>query len=153
MKRATRPFYVVKTSPIHGRGVFAARDIRKGVRIIEYTGERVSQEEANSRYGDDDSDRPHVVLFTVDDDTVIDAAVGGNEARFINHSCTPNCEAVEDGGRIYIEATRTIRQGQELFYDYKMQHEDHAEEETRQRYACGCGTTACRGTMLDISRD
>lgn len=151
MKRTRTPLIEVRVSPVHGRGVFALRTIRKGTRIIEYQGERISQEEGNRRYGDDDSDRPHVVLFTVDDDTVIDAAVNGNDARFINHACAPNCEAVDDGGRIFIEAIRTLRAGDELSYDYKMQHEDHADETTRKRYACRCGAPECRSTMLDIS--
>ena len=150
MKRPHKTLIEVRESPIHGRGVYAAIRIRKGARIIEYVGERISQEEGNRRYGDDDTDRPHVVLFTVDDDTVIDAAVGGNEARFINHSCDPNCEAVEDGGRIFIEALRAIEPGQELSYDYKMSHEDYLEEETRERYACRCGARTCRATMLDL---
>lgn len=150
MKKPLKTLIEVRESPVHGRGVYAAIRIRKGARVIEYVGERISQEEGNRRYADDDSDRPHVVLFTVDDDTVIDAAVGGNEARFINHSCNPNCEAVEDGGRIYIEAIRAIASGQELFYDYKMTHEDYDDEETQQRYACRCSTKACRGTMLDL---
>lgn len=150
MKRPHKTLIEVRESPVHGRGVYATLRIRKGARIIEYVGERISQEEGNRRYGDDDADRPHVLLFTVDDDTVIDAAVGGNEARFINHSCNPNCEAVEDGGRIFIEAIRAITPGQELFYDYKMTHEDYEDEETQRRYACRCGAKNCRATMLDL---
>src|SRR5262249_60635006 len=97
------------SSSIHGQGVFALRPIRKGTRLIEYVGERITPEAADLRYNDDEMDIPHTFLFTVDKHTVIDAAVGGNEARFINHSCSPNCEPADDGGRIFIEAIRNIK--------------------------------------------
>ena len=76
-----KPFFEIRPSPIHGRGAFATRRIRKGTRIIEYTGERLTPLEADARYDDDRSEHPHVLLFTVDRRTVIDAGVGGNEAR------------------------------------------------------------------------
>ena len=88
------PCFDIRPSPIHGRGAFATRRIRKGTRIIEYTGERLTPSAADARYHDDRSAHPHVLLFTVDRRTVIDAGVGGNEARYFNHSCEPNCEAV-----------------------------------------------------------
>ena len=143
----TLPFEV-RTSSIHGRGVFALRRIHKGTRLIEYVGERISPEEADRRYDDDALDIPHTFLFTVDKHTVIDAAVDGNEARFINHSCDPNCEAVDDAGRIFIEAIRRIRPGEELTYDYHLERDGRWRKEWAERYACRCGASDCRGTLL-----
>ncbi len=140
--------FEVRSSSIHGRGVFALRRIRKGTRLIEYVGERISPEEADRRYDDDALDIPHTFLFTVDKRTVIDAAVDGNDARFINHSCNPNCEAVDDAGRIFIEAIRTIRLGEELTYDYHLERDGRWRKEWDQRYACRCGAPNCRGTLL-----
>ena len=140
--------FELRSSPIHGRGAFALRRIRKGTRLIEYIGERISPEEADRRYDDDTMDRPHTFLFTVDAHTVIDAAVGGNEARYINHSCDPNCEAVDDDGRIFIEAVRNIRPGQELAYDYHLERDGRWRKEWAERYACRCGAPNCRGTLL-----
>ena len=141
-------YFEVRASPIQGRGAFALRRIRKGTRLIEYTGERVSNDEADRRYDDDAMEHPHTFLFTVDAHTIIDAAVDGNDARFINHSCDPNCEAVDDGGRIFIEALRNIRPGEELTYDYQLERAGHWRKEWVERYACRCGAAGCRGTLL-----
>ena len=137
----------VRTSVIHGRGVFARRAIPKGTRIVEYVGERISTQEADARYDDDAMERAHTFLFTVDEDTVIDGARGGNEARFINHSCEPNCEAVNEDGRIYVEALRPIAPGDELTYDYNLERGELTPG-WRERYACSCGAPSCRGTLL-----
>jgi SET domain-containing protein len=147
-KRPTRPYFELRPSPIQGRGAFAVRMIRKGTRIIEYTGERISQEEADRRYDDQKMEHHHTFLFTLDDDTVVDAAVGGNDARFINHSCDPNCEAVIEDRRIYIEATRTIYPGEELVYDYQYERTDETTEADEKLYVCTCGAPNCRGTIL-----
>ncbi len=143
-----QPSLEVRRSPIAGFGVFATRRIRKGTRIVEYAGERITPHEADVRYDDDESAHPHVVLFTVDRRTVIDAAVGGNESRYINHSCAPNCETVTEAGRVYIEALRTIAAGEELTYDYRLQRPGPPRPEWTARYACRCGAAGCRGTML-----
>jgi SET domain-containing protein len=140
--------FEIRRSPIQGVGAFAVRRIRKGARVIEYTGERISPEEADRRYDDDAMERHHTFLFTVDDDTVVDAAVGGNDARFINHSCDPNCEAVIEDGRIWIEAIRTIEPGQELVYDYQYERSGPFRAAWRELYACHCGAPSCRGTIL-----
>src|SRR6266568_3467121 len=141
-------YFEIRESAIQGRGGFAVRRIRKGTRIIEYTGERVSNDEADRRYDDDAMEHPHTFLFTVDAHTIIDAAAGGNDARFINHSCDPNCEAVDDGGRIFIEALRNIRPGEELTYDYQLERLGHWRKEWAERYTCRCGAANCRGTLL-----
>ena len=143
-----RPCFDIRPSPIHGRGAFATRRIRKGTRIIEYTGERLTPSAADARYDDDHSEHPHVLLFTVDRRTVIDAGVGGNEARYFNHSCDPNCEAVIEQRRVYLEALRTIAAGEELTYDYQLERGRWPPAEWEQRYACRCGAATCRGTML-----
>jgi SET domain-containing protein len=138
---------VVRRSPIAGKGAFARRPIPKGTRIIEYVGERISHAEADRRYPED-GEHPHVLLFIVDRRTVIDAGVGGNAARFINHSCDPNCEAVIEDGRVFIEAIRDIAAGEELTYDYHLTRDDAEGPEIERLYPCHCGAPNCRGTML-----
>src|SRR6187549_2173627 len=136
-------------SGIHGHGVYATRAIKKGTRIIEYLGERITHAEADRRYerkGDDDG---HTFLFIASKRTVIDAGVNGNEARFINHSCDPNCETVIEDGRVFIESIRRIKPGEELGYDYQLTWESTDDPVELSLYACRCGTKRCRGTMLD----
>ena len=143
-----QPRIKVRNSRIHGRGVFAARRIRKGTRIIEYLGERLSHQAAYERYEDSDPNENHTFLFIVDKKTVIDAGVGGNDARFINHSCDGNCESVIEKGRGWIEAARTIQPGEELGYDYEIGREPDDPENVDEIFACRCGSPKCRGTML-----
>lgn len=134
----------VRSSSVHGRGVYATKAIRKGRRIIEYTGERVSWEEAPN-----DPDDPHTFNFGLENGDVINPEVGGNEARWINHSCDPNCEAIEEDDRIFIYAMRNIRPGEELFYDYALELDEPITKELREEFACHCGSAKCRGTMLE----
>jgi SET domain-containing protein len=143
------PLFVVRRSRIHGNGVYAARRIRKGTRIVEYVGERISHEAADARYEAKGQDDGHTFLFVVSDGLVIDAGVGGNEARFINHSCDPNCETVIEGGRVFIEALRDIRKGEELGYEYGLTWESNDDPDELANYACRCGAAKCRGSMLD----
>jgi uncharacterized protein len=140
--------FEVRNSSIHGFGGFATQRIRKGTRIIEYIGERITSEEADRRYDDDKSEHPHVLLFVVDKHTTIDAAVDGNDARFINHSCEPNCRAVLDKKHIYIEAIKTIAEGEELTYDYNLTRDGKEDAAAEEQYACHCSAKTCRGTML-----
>lgn len=147
-KTTTTPLIEVRDSPIHGRGVFALRRIRKGQRIIEYTGEHISPAVADVRYDDDRVDHPHVLLFIIDKNSVIDGGVGGSDARFINHSCNPNCEALDDGGRIFIEAMRAIKPGEEITYDYGLDRPGRYSRKMMEKYHCLCGAPNCRGTML-----
>ncbi|HET7551406.1 MAG TPA: SET domain-containing protein-lysine N-methyltransferase [Gemmatimonadaceae bacterium] len=148
MPTASQSFFEIRSSPIQGRGAFATRRIRKGTRLIEYVGERISHAEADRRYDDDGMKRHHTFLFTLNNRTVIDAGVDGNEARFINHSCSPNCEAVIDSGHIYIESIKTIEPGAELVYDYQYERAPDADESDEARYPCRCGSPNCRGTIL-----
>ena len=146
---AKTPLYVVRRSRIHGNGVYAARRIRKGTRIVEYLGDRISHAQADARYEAKGQDDGHTFLFVAGDNVVIDAGVGGNEARFINHSCDPNCETVIEDERVFIEAIRTIRPGEELGYQYGLTWESTDDPDELANYACRCGAAKCRGTMLD----
>ena len=119
---------------------------------MEYTGERVTHAEADARYDDTASARHHTFLLTIDAKTVIDAAVGGSSARYLNHSCEPNCRQVVEGDRVFIDAARGIKKGEELTYDYALGREGGADEEARARYACRCGARRCRGTLLSQRR-
>ena len=147
-KNAAKKLYVVRWSKIHGRGVFAATDIAKGDRIIEYKGKRISYKLACKLYPDVDGKPTHTFLFEIDDDTVIDAAQGGNAARWINHSCEPNCEAIDEDGRIYIEAIRKIKEGEELGYNYGITLDERHTKAEKKRWPCYCGKKSCRGTLL-----
>ncbi|MGE5306234.1 MAG: SET domain-containing protein [Alphaproteobacteria bacterium] len=138
----------VRRSPIHGRGVFALVRIPKGTRIIEYKGERISHQEADERYSELHANSPHTMLFIVNDEIVIDATRHGNSARWINHSCAPNCEIADDDDRIFIDAARDIRPGEELSYDYNLQIGEPHTAAAKREHACFCGARGCRGTML-----
>lgn len=144
--------FEIRESPIQGLGAFATRRIRAGTRLIEYAGERLTPAQADARYPDVPGERHHTFLFAIDDEWVIDAAVGGNEARWINHSCDPNCDAVVDDGRIWIETSRDVRRGEELAYDYRMVLEERHTPAAKKLYPCNCGTSKCRGTMLAKKR-
>ena len=142
------PPILVRDSPVHGRGVFATRRIEKGERIIEYLGDRVSHDEADRRYESKEENDSHTFLFIVDSKTVIDAGVDGNDARFFNHSCDPNCESVVEKRRVFIEAIRAIEAGEEMTYDYQIYKEEGDPENIDEVFACRCGFANCRGTML-----
>lgn len=146
------PIYLVKTSPIHGRGVFALRAIEPGTAIIEYTGERISLEEGNRRR--DDRDPLNLTyFFTLNDGRLIDGAVNGNEARFINHSCEPNCEAIEhEDGSVWIHSLRPIARGEELSYDYALIYEGRHTVAIKRAFTCHCGAPSCSGSMLMSKR-
>src|ERR1700677_2769391 len=150
MKKAGRrpktPLFEVRHSRVHGYGVFALRRIRKGTNIIEYLGERVSHELADTRYASKDPKDGHTFLFTVDSKHVIDAGVNGNEARFINHGCDPNCQSTGLRKRIWIEAIRTIRPGEELNYDYQITRDKDDPPDADKIFACRCGAANCRGS-------
>ena len=152
-QNARRKLYEVRRSAIHGRGVFATTTIPRGECIIEYRGQRVSWDEAMQRPDSDPDDPAHTFLFQLDDGRVIDARVRGNAARWINHSCAPNCVTFEDeNGRVFIEAKRTIKPGDELSYDYKLIVDGRMSKKERAQYVCRCGKRTCRGTLLNPKR-
>jgi uncharacterized protein len=146
------PLVEVRHSDVHGRGVFAVAPIKKGTRIFEYLGERVSHDVADKRYEDHDENDNHTFLFIVDRNTVIDAAVGGNDARFINHQCSGNCESAIENRRVFIDAVRNIAPGEELGYDYEIGRDKDDPPNVDEIYACRCGSPKCRGTMLEPAK-
>ena len=142
---------VLRRSPIHGNGVFAARNLSTEQHIAEYRGRRLTHKEVNNAYGGD-ADSGHTFLFTLNDRYVIDANVGGNASRWINHACTTNCIADEIDGRVFIKARRAIKAGDELFYDYGLVIDERYTPALKKRFECRCGTRGCRGTMLSPKR-
>ena len=138
----------VRKSGVHGKGVFSTVKLKKGEVLIEYLGEVITWKEALRRHPHDPKDPDHTFYFHVDDKHVIDAKFGGNAARWINHACTPNCEADEIDGRIFIKALRAIAPDTELFYDYGLIIDEPYTKKLKKQFECRCGTTGCRGTML-----
>lgn len=144
--------FEIRESPMQGLGAFAIQRIPAGVRLIEYAGERLTPAEAEARYPEVPGERHHTYLFAIDDDVVVDAAVNGNDARFINHSCDPNCDAVFDDDRIWIDTIRNIEPGEELAYDYAYVLAERHTPAAKRRYPCHCGSAKCRGTILAKKR-
>jgi len=138
----------VRRSGVHGKGVYAVAPIARGERIIEYIGEVIGWPEALRRHPHDPTDPNHTFYFSLDGGHVIDANVGGNSARWINHSCSPNCTADEVDGRVYIRALKALKPGDELFYDYGLVLDERRTAKLKKQYACWCGSRNCRGTML-----
>jgi hypothetical protein len=152
-KTVRKPKIIVRNSRVHGRGVYAGRQLKKGERVIEYKGEVITWREADRRPPSDPDDPSHTFYFSLEDGKrVIDASVGGNAARWINHSCDPNCETEEDDGRVWIEALRDIRGGEELFYDYGLVIDERITPTLKKQYRCLCGAKDCRGTMLALRK-
>jgi len=143
----------VRKSGVHGKGVYALRPLLRGERIIEYKGQRITWEEALRRHPHDPAQPEHTFYFHIDDGQhVIDAKVGGNIARWINHACEPNCEAEERDGRVFIQASRDLQPGEELFYDYGLLIDERYTAKLKRAYACHCSSAGCRGTMLAPKR-
>jgi uncharacterized protein len=138
----------VRSSGVHGKGVYALATIPKGAVVVEYKGEVISWDEALRRHPHDPSDPDHTFYFHVDETRTIDGKVGGNMARWINHGCQPNCEADEVDGRIFIKALRTLKPGEELFYDYGLVIDERYTAKLKKQFECRCGKPKCRGTML-----
>lgn len=142
----SKSLYEIGKSTIQGRGVFAKKRLRPGQRIIEYTGDVIPNDEADARYDEEKMTRHHTFLFTLDDDRCIDGNVKTNDARLINHSCDPNCEAIIEGEHIWIYALKNIQPGVELAYDYK--YERTGGKELEKFYVCHCGSAKCRGSIM-----
>lgn len=138
----------VLTSQVHGHGVFATRHMAAGERVIEYVGERISMAEALRRHPHDPLQPEHTFYFHLDDGHVIDAHIGGNDSKWINHSCRPNCEPALVQGRVFIQTRRPVFRGEELTFDYNLISDEPMTEALKARYACRCGAKKCRGTML-----
>jgi uncharacterized protein len=147
-----KPWHVVRRSTLHGNGVFAARKIPQGTRIIEYGGQRISAEDADRRHATNLDDPFHTFFFALTAGGVIDGGDQGNDARWINHACQSNCEAQENksGKRVHIVALRDIARGEELFYDYGLTLDVKITKKMKDSYRCLCGAPKCRGTMLTL---
>ncbi len=125
---------VVRSSKIHSKGCYTTVPIAEGSYVVEYTGERITVDEADERY----EGRADTYLFGLcDEEHVID---GDGVAAFINHSCDANCESDEIEGRVWIIALRDIQAGEELTYDYCLYDGDDESP-------CSCGANRCRGTL------
>ena len=148
---------IVRRSPIHGNGVYAAVDIPARTALIQYKGRLLTHAQADRLYGDG-ADTGHTFLFTLNDKYIVDANVGGNSARWINHSCSPNCEAwIEevDGGlhdKVMIGTKCAIKAGEELTYDYGITLDVPHTAKMKRIWACHCGAKRCTGTMLKPKR-
>jgi len=142
----------VRRSGVHGKGVFALQPIARGERVITYEGELITWDEAQRRHPHDPEQPDHTFFFHIDDEHVIDGNVNGNAARWINHSCAPNCIADDSDGRVRVLALRDIAAGEELFYDYGLISDERYTAKLKRRYACWCGAPDCRGTMLAPKR-
>ena len=138
----------MRRSDVHGNGVFAVEDLAEGETLIEYKGEVISWKEALRRHPHDPAQPNHTFYFHIDDGRVIDGNVNGNAARWINHSCEPNCEADEVNGRVYIKALRNIDAGEELNYDYGLIIDEPYTPKLLAEFPCWCGSENCRGTLL-----
>lgn len=145
--RTKSEWAVVRGSAIHGRGMFAVKEIPRGTRVIEYAGERISKAEGwrremkrqkRAERGGDGG----IYIFELNQRTDIDGSVLWNTARHINHSCEPNCESQIVRGRVWIVALRTIRPGEELSYDYCYDYEHYRE------HPCRCGARRCAGYIV-----
>ena len=153
-KTLKKNFIEVQNSPLHGNGVFALENIHKGDCIIEYKGERISWKTALKRHPHDPLQPNHTFYFSLTNGKVIDGKVKGNDARWINHSCAPNCVAHElkdknDRLHVFLFAKKNIKSGEELFYDYCLDLEDEKpSKELKKDYLCKCGSKKCRRTML-----
>ena len=142
-----KPFKMYQ-SKIHGRGVIATRDIPAGEKLLEYVGEIITPGEADRRYPFDEEKPHHTFLFSVNNRKIIDASRKGNVARWINHSCDPNCEAIIEKGRVFIYSLRDIKKGEELAYDYWFVLDEPHTKKMKALYPCRCGSKKCRGTIL-----
>ena len=144
-----------RRSPIHGNGVFAVETLAKGEEIIQYKGKLLTNDEADELYGDG-GETGHTFLFTLNEQYIIDGNQQGNSARWINHSCAPNCRAlVEESAsgnprkdKVVIETLRRIKPGEELTYDYGIVLEVPHTARLKKLWKCLCGSPDCTGTLL-----
>lgn len=138
----------VRLSGVHGKGVFALRNWLSGEVVMEYKGEVITWDEALRRHPHDPANPHHTFFFHLDGGKVIDGKRRGNAARWINHSCSPNCVSDESNGRVFIKTLRAVKAGEELFYDYRLSLDERYTASVKRQYLCLCGAANCRGTML-----
>lgn len=149
VRKTTSPYIKVIQSGIHSFGVAAKKDIPKDTEIIEYVGERLTKKQSEKRADEildehkTDGAKGAVYIFEVNSRYDIDGNVSYNTARLINHSCNPNCEAVNDKGHIWIQSIRDIKRGEELTYNYGYDIDSYEE------HPCRCGSKNCVGYIAD----
>lgn len=134
---AETDWILFKPSQIHGVGAFARREIPTGTHILEYKGERITKKESLAR-----CERNNEYIFAINEDYDLDGNVSWNPARFLNHSCAPNCEAVLEETKIWVVSIRKITAGEELTFNYGYDLEDWRE------HACYCGAEGCVGFVV-----
>jgi len=152
LKKANGRRVQVRRSGVHGKGVFALVPLAKGETIMEYTGPIITWKEALRRHPHDPNDPLHTFYFHIEGGKVIDGKYGTNSAKWINHSCQPNCEADEEDGRVFIKALRRIQPGEELNYDYGLVLDERHTAKVKKEFPCRCGSRKCRGTLLASKR-
>ncbi len=150
---------IARRSPIHGNGVFASQALAKGDHVIEYKGRLLTHAEADALYGDG-GETGHTFLFTLNEQYIIDANQQGNSARWINHSCAPNCRALVEESpsgdprkdKVVIETLRKVQAGEELTYDYGIVLEVPHTARMKKLWRCLCGSPHCSGSLLKPRR-
>ena len=142
----------VRKSKIHHKGVFAKRDISKGTEVMEYKGRKISKKRGDKKSqktikkSQKKQDKGAVYVFELNEKYDIDGNVSWNPAKYINHSCNPNCESViEDEKRVVINAIRDIKKGEEITYNYGYSLDNFRE------HPCKCGSKNCVGYIVDKS--
>lgn len=149
---------IVRRSAVHGNGVFAACDLPAGTELIQYKGRLITPRQADELYPHE-MESGHTFLFTLNEEWILDGNVGGNAARWFNHSCAPNCipylhEHAHDRrkDRVIIETLRDVRAGEELGYDYGISFDVRYTARLKRIWACRCSAPDCTGTLL-VPRD
>jgi hypothetical protein len=140
MNKTKSEWVEVRESKIHNKGLFAKKDIPKGTYMIEYVGEKISNDEADA-ISEKETSVGVIYLFELDKKTTIDGNVDWNPAKYINHSCDPNAESINDEGHIWIEAMKNIKKDEEITYDYCLETDDFKD------HPCRCGSKKCKGYL------
>jgi len=141
--------YMIRESSIHNKGVFATMNIKKGNKVIEYVGKKITKKEADETYmttlsaSERDSSNGRVYIFELNSRYDIDGNVAFNDARFVNHACSPNCETEIINNRIWIIAAKDIKRGEEITYNYGYDLDDYKE------HPCNCCCCNCVGYIVD----
>ena len=137
---------IIRSSSIHAAGCYTTSSITKGVKVVEYTGPRISKREADKRF----EDSKITYLFAIGNGSTVINGMG--VAMYINHSCDPNCETEEIDGRVWVMSLRPIAPGEELTYDYGIVLEVPHTARLKKKWACLCGSPKCTGTLLKPKR-
>ena len=150
----THEYIEIKGSGIHRHGAFARKDIPKGTRIIEYIGIKVTKEESemieqecHKRHLSDPKNHAGTYIFELDDEWDLDGDIPDNDAKYINHSCEPNCETEVVGESVWIETIKDVKKGEEITYNYGFEI-DEKKPHLFKEHPCRCGSKKCAGFIL-----